>query len=82
MQKLSFKLNHGDVQIYTCICNCRKAYTLTYLYTCPIVESPVLSSEWFSQSENGHKIAQYSDLTELFRNSNSHTHLKNVASPV
>ena len=53
----------------------------THTHMSPIVESPVLSSECFSQSENGHKISQYSDLRELFRNSNSHAHLKNVPSP-
>ena len=55
---------------------------LTCLYMCPRVENPVLSSEYFCQSENGHKISQYSDLRELFRNCSSHACLKNIPSSV
>ena len=44
------------------------AHTPT-IYTCPMAESSNFSKECFSQSENGHKMNEYSDLIEFLRNS-------------
>ena len=65
MWNLSFEPTWVCTQIHTCTYHCRKAHTFTYLYTCPVAESSVLSNEYFSQSENGHKMSEYSDLWEL-----------------
>ena len=41
------------------------------IYTCPVAESSNISKECFSQNENGHKMNEYSDLTQHLRNFSS-----------
>ena len=64
MQNLSFKLNpHECAHKYTHVLN--TVGKPTHSHICPVAESSVLSNECFSQSENGHKMNEYSDLREL-----------------